>query len=184
MKEMIMDFSKQQREHPLIHIDGTAVEKVEIFLGLHITNKLKWSTHTDSELKKTQQRLFNFRRLKKFGLTPRTLTNFFRCTIGSFLSSCITAWYGNCSAHNHKALQGVVRSAQRITGGKLPVPSWTPTAPDAIGRPKRSPRTTTTRATAYSPCYQKAMSVQVHQGRETAKQPSLAHQRLLPIDID
>ena len=28
--------------------------------------------------------------------------------------------YGNCSAQNHKALQRVVRSAQRITGGKLP----------------------------------------------------------------
>ena len=38
----------------------------------------------------------------------------------SILSGCITAWYGNCSAHNHKALQRVVRSAQRITGGKLP----------------------------------------------------------------
>ena len=28
-KEMIVDFRKQQREHPSIHIDGTAVEKVE-----------------------------------------------------------------------------------------------------------------------------------------------------------
>ncbi|KAM9459820.1 uncharacterized protein ACWYII_011221 isoform 2-T2 [Salvelinus alpinus] len=43
-----------------------------------------------------------------------------RCTIESILSGCITAWYGNCSAHNRKALQRVVRSAQRITGGKLP----------------------------------------------------------------
>ena len=38
----------------------------------------------------------------------------------SILSGCITAWYGNCSALNRKALQRVVRSAQRITGGKLP----------------------------------------------------------------
>jgi hypothetical protein len=28
-KEMIVDFRKQQREHSTIHIDGTAVEKVE-----------------------------------------------------------------------------------------------------------------------------------------------------------
>ncbi|CDQ96034.1 unnamed protein product [Oncorhynchus mykiss] len=47
-------------------------------------------------------------------------SNFYRCTIESILSGCITAWYGNCSAHNRKALQRVVRSAQRITGGKLP----------------------------------------------------------------
>uniref|UniRef100_A0A4W5R298 Reverse transcriptase domain-containing protein n=1 Tax=Hucho hucho TaxID=62062 RepID=A0A4W5R298_9TELE len=82
--------------------------------------KLKWSTHTDSVVKKAQQRLFNLRRLKKFGLSPKTLTNFYRCTIESILSGCITAWYGNCSAHNRKALQRVVRTAQRITGGKLP----------------------------------------------------------------
>ena len=44
------------------------------FLGVHITDKLKWSTHTDSVVKKAQQHLFNLRRLKKFGLAPKTLT--------------------------------------------------------------------------------------------------------------
>ena len=55
-KEIIVDFRKQQREHPTIHIDGTVVEKVESFkfLGVHITGKLKWSTHTDSLAKKAQ----------------------------------------------------------------------------------------------------------------------------------
>ena len=53
---MIVDFRKRQRVHPPIHIDGTTVEKVESFkfLGVHITDKLKWSTHTDSVLKKAQ----------------------------------------------------------------------------------------------------------------------------------
>ena len=52
-KELIVDFRKQQREHPPIHIDGTVVEKVESFkfLGVYITDKLKWSTHTDSVVK-------------------------------------------------------------------------------------------------------------------------------------
>ena len=47
-------------------------------------------------------------------------TNFYRCTIESILSGCITAWYGNCTTLNRKALQRMVRSAQRIPGGKLP----------------------------------------------------------------
>jgi hypothetical protein len=53
-KEMIVDFRKQQREHPPIHNDGAAVEKVESFkfLGIHITDKLKLSTHTDSVVRK------------------------------------------------------------------------------------------------------------------------------------
>ena len=66
-----MDFRKQQREHPPIHIDGTVVERVVSFkfLGVHITDKLNWSTHTDSIVKKAQQCLFKLRRLKKFGLS-------------------------------------------------------------------------------------------------------------------
>ncbi|CDQ90248.1 unnamed protein product [Oncorhynchus mykiss] len=64
--------------------------------------------------------LDNLRRLKKFGLSPKALTNFYRCTFESILSGCLTAWYGNCSAHNRKALQRVGRSVQRITGGKRP----------------------------------------------------------------
>ena len=65
-----MNFRKQQREHAPIYIDGTAEEKVESFkfLGVHITDHLKWSTHTDSVVKKAQQHLFNLRRLKKFAL--------------------------------------------------------------------------------------------------------------------
>jgi hypothetical protein len=55
-KEMIVDFRKQQREHPRIHIDRTTVEKVESykFLGVHITDKLKCSNYTDSDIYNTQ----------------------------------------------------------------------------------------------------------------------------------
>ena len=119
-KEMIVDFRKQQREHPPIHNEGTAVEKVESSKFVHFTDKLKWTILTASVVKKVQQCLFNLRRLKKFGLSPKILTNFCRCTIESILLGCITAWYGNCTTLNRKALQRVVRSAQRITGGKLP----------------------------------------------------------------
>jgi hypothetical protein len=75
-RELIVDLRKQQREHPPIHINGTTVEKVKSFelLGVHITDKLKWSNHTDSVVKKAQQCLFKLRRLKKFGLAPKTLT--------------------------------------------------------------------------------------------------------------
>ena len=72
-KEIIVDFRIQQREHPPLHIDRTVVERVVSFkfLSVHITDKLNLSTHTDSVVKKAQQRLFNLRRLKKFGLSPK-----------------------------------------------------------------------------------------------------------------
>ncbi|XP_069035161.1 uncharacterized protein [Lepisosteus oculatus] len=46
--------------------------------------------------------------------------NFYRCTIESILTGCITGWYGNCSAWDRKVLQRVVKSAQLITGCELP----------------------------------------------------------------
>ena len=48
---------------------------------------------------------------------PQILKRFYLCTI---LTACITAWYGNCSASDRKALQRLVRTAQYITGAKLP----------------------------------------------------------------
>ena len=52
------------------------------FLSVHITDNLKWSIHTDSVVKKSQQRLV----VKK--CAPKNFTNFYRCTIES---NCITA---------------------------------------------------------------------------------------------
>ena len=124
-------------------------------------------------VKKAQQRLFNFRRLKKFGLSPKALTNFYRCTIESILAGCITAWYGNCSALNRKALQRVVRSAQRITRGQSTCPPGHLHHPmsqeghkDHQGQQPPEP------LPVHPAIIQKARSVQVHQSwdRETEKQ--------------
>jgi hypothetical protein len=48
---------------------------------------------------------------------PQILNMFYSCTN---LTGCVTAWYSNCSASDHKALQRLVRTAQYITGAKLP----------------------------------------------------------------
>ena len=53
-------------------------------------------------------------------MCPQILKRFYSCNIESILTGCITAWYGNCSASNCKALQKVVRTVQYITGAKLP----------------------------------------------------------------
>ncbi|KAK0135829.1 hypothetical protein N1851_001693 [Merluccius polli] len=57
---------------------------------------------------------------KKVHLSPQILVNFYRCTIKSILTNCITVWYGNCSVSDQKALQRVVKTAQRITSSSLP----------------------------------------------------------------
>ena len=57
-KEMIVDYRKKRTEHS--SIDGAVVEQVESFkfLGVHITNKLTWSKHTKTVVKRARQNLF------------------------------------------------------------------------------------------------------------------------------
>jgi hypothetical protein len=84
------------------------------------------SDHPAVLVAELQQSLFNLSRLKKCGLSPKTLTNFYRCTIESILLGCITAWLsrGWCGLPNSSP-------------GANYLPSKTPTAPDVTGRPKR-----------------------------------------------
>jgi len=58
------------------------VEKVSCFkfLGVFIKDDLSWSRQADSAVKTAQKRLYFLRRLKKFGMSAKTLTNFYRCT--------------------------------------------------------------------------------------------------------
>ena len=58
---------------------------------MHITDKLKWSTYTDSVVKKVQTAPLQSQEAEEMWLVTKTLTNFYRCTIESILSGCITA---------------------------------------------------------------------------------------------
>ena len=53
-KEIIVDYREKRTEHAPILIDRAAVEQVESFkfLGVHITNKLTWSKHTKTVVKR------------------------------------------------------------------------------------------------------------------------------------
>jgi hypothetical protein len=90
----MINFRKQRREHAPIHINRTAVERVTSFkfLNIHITEDVSWINNTTTFVKRLQQRLYFLRRLKKSGMPPRVLSKYYRCTIKSVLTSCITAY--------------------------------------------------------------------------------------------
>ncbi|KAI4904925.1 hypothetical protein NFI96_004658 [Prochilodus magdalenae] len=122
-KEILMDLRRSRSQaHPPIYISRAAIEQVTSFkfLGTHISSDLTWSLNSSVLVKKVQQRLYFFRSLKKVHLSPRILVNFYRCTTESILTNGISVWYGNCCAADRKALQRVVKMAQRITGTQLP----------------------------------------------------------------
>ncbi len=122
-KDVVLDFRRRNSvDHPPLTIDSSTVERVSStkFLGMHITEDLTWTTNTMSLSKKAQRRLHFLRQLKRASLPPPILTTFYRGTIESVLTSCITVWYGNCSAADRKTLQRTVNTAAKIIGTPLP----------------------------------------------------------------
>jgi hypothetical protein len=62
------------------------------FLGVHINNKLDWSKHTKTVVKRARQSVFPLRKLKIFGMCPEILKRFYSCNIESILTGCNTTW--------------------------------------------------------------------------------------------
>ncbi len=120
-KEVVMDFRRNSVDHPTLTINSSTVERVSAHHreGVHITEDLTWTTNTMSISKKAQQRLHFLHQLKRASLPPPILTTFYRGTIVSVLTSCITVWYGNCSAADRKTLQRTVNTAAKIIGAPL-----------------------------------------------------------------
>eukprot|EP00061_Rhincodon_typus_P017096 g45646.t1 len=65
------------------------------------------TTVADSISKCMETTISEDRHLRKFGISTGTLTNFYRCTIASILSGCITNWYGNFSAQDLNKLKNI-----------------------------------------------------------------------------
>ncbi|KAK3557694.1 hypothetical protein QTP70_034108, partial [Hemibagrus guttatus] len=119
MKEMDVDFRKAQSNHSPLNINVEIVKSTK-FLCVHLVEDLTWSLNTGSITKKAQQRLYFLRRLRKAHVSPLILTTFYRGTNESILSSCITTWFGNCTASDPKTLQWIARTAEKIIGVSLP----------------------------------------------------------------
>uniref|UniRef100_A0A7N9AV81 Alkylated DNA repair protein AlkB homologue 8 N-terminal domain-containing protein n=1 Tax=Mastacembelus armatus TaxID=205130 RepID=A0A7N9AV81_9TELE len=119
---MVVDFRRTRSDHSPLNIDGSIVEIVKStkFLGVHLEEDLTWSLNTSSITRKAQQCLYFLRRLRKAHLPLSILSTFYRGTVESILSSCITSWFGNCTISDCKTLQRIVRTAEKIIGVSLP----------------------------------------------------------------
>ncbi len=115
-----------------LDINGCVLSYFEGTANLHIIQAVPsllyivakchfFSVVTSQRTSPGQQRLHFLRRLKRTSLPPPILTTFYRGTIESVLTSCITVWYGNCRAADRKTLQQTVNTAAKIIGALLPI---------------------------------------------------------------
>ncbi|XP_035520671.1 A-kinase anchor protein 13-like [Morone saxatilis] len=104
-KEMVMDWRRKRADPAPLQIEGDCVERVSSFkfLGVHVADNLTWSTNTSAVVGKAQLRLHFLRLLRKCDLDVHLLRSFYRSTIESVLTYCLTIWYPSCTAKDRKA---------------------------------------------------------------------------------
>ena len=118
---MVVDFRKDPAPPPPIMLGGTLVNSVKSykFLGITISQDLKWELNIMALLKKAQQRLFFLRQLRKYRLSRIMVTQLYTVIIESILTHSIITWFPAAAAKDLIKLQRVIRSAQRVIGRPL-----------------------------------------------------------------
>ncbi len=92
---------------PPLTIMNSTVAAVESFrfLGITISQDLKWDNHIESMMKKAQHRLYFLRQLRKFNLPQ--LIQFYSAIIESVLCTSITAWFSLATKSDLRRLRRV-----------------------------------------------------------------------------
>jgi len=105
-KEMCFDFRKSGHFDGSLYINGEPVEVVDSFkyLGVHIDNKLSFSTHVQSVNKECQQRLYLLRKMKLFDVDSKLLLFLYRSIVESVLTFCAVCFYPALTTANKNTL--------------------------------------------------------------------------------
>ncbi len=84
----MFDFRRRTNVVLPLTINGQDIENIQCFkfLGTTISATLKWDDNLRGIIKKSHQRLFFLRQLKKFGISKVGMFNFYRAVIESVLT--------------------------------------------------------------------------------------------------
>lgn len=112
-KDLVIDPRQQTNglQSPLF-INETELERLKTFkfLSTYISEDLTWCHHPTDHQKVPAETVLSEETEEIWHVT-----NFYRCTIESVLTTSITVWFG-CTAKDRKALQRVIKTSQHIAG--------------------------------------------------------------------
>ena len=116
-KELIIDFRKKKLPLQPLQIKNEAVEQVSDYkyLGVSIDNKLDWRVHTSLLHSKVNKRMFFLRKLKLFKVDNSLLYLFYRSTIESMITFCLTSFGGNTRQQEREKIDRIIRKASKIS---------------------------------------------------------------------
>ena len=116
-KEMIIDFRRNNKDQKPIIITNETVEQVQTYkyLGVTVDNKFSWEIHTKNTVSKMNKRMYFLRKLSQFQVNLKLKTMFFKATIESLVSFCITVWGGNSRKEDKGRIDRIIKIASKHT---------------------------------------------------------------------
>ena len=105
---------------PYCYIDVVPKAKV---LGLTLSSNLKWNNHVDEIMKKSRKRLYCLSQLKRSGLKPPELIQFYRTCIRPITEYASPVFHDCLPAGSYKILERRGPKSLKKVGGRG---SWAP----------------------------------------------------------
>ncbi|KAI4903673.1 hypothetical protein NFI96_008971 [Prochilodus magdalenae] len=120
-KEMVVDFRKNRSPQAPVTIDGEEVKVVGTYkyLGVHLDNKLDWSSNTSAVFKRGQSRLYFLRKLRSFGVCTKPLWTFYQSVVASAIFYSVVCWGNSINKTAINKLNKLVKKAGSVIGLKL-----------------------------------------------------------------
>ena len=96
---------------------GEQVERVcnYKYLGVTINEKLEWHPHASNIFSKMSQRMYFIRSLNSFCIDKTMIHLFYRATMLSVMSFCLTAWGGNTKVSDISKFNSLLKKVSKIT---------------------------------------------------------------------
>ena len=117
--ELVFNFKRKNLtfdENRHITLNGVEVipEKNVKYLGLNISNNLKWSLHVDAMVKRTSSAMYNLRRLAGFITDRQIFTNVYCSLLRPILEYASTVWTWGVNTEEKTLLERQQKIACRI----------------------------------------------------------------------
>ena len=119
-KLMIFNFSEKYQFGTRLELNGQNLDVVQKakFLGVIITNDLKWDANTESLVKRANKRMELLRKVSSFGTSKDEKRNIYILFIRSILEQSCVVWHSSLTKANEEDLERVQKSAIRIILGR------------------------------------------------------------------
>ena len=116
-KELRITFSTKPASFDPIVVNGKDIDVVPKakVLGLTLSSNLKWNNHVDEIVKKSRKRLYCLSQLKRSGLKPPELIQFYRTCIRPITEYASPVFHDCLPAYLSKDIESIQRRAMRIS---------------------------------------------------------------------